>query len=592
MKKLLFFLSILWLLVWSIKAQNNRIIDSLRATLEPLSWPQRDSVLHAYLVKTGYDQEVESWLHRSLYNAHLMNGQADSALKHALKAYEIDLNLGDKIAQAADISNILAYYLDTDQPQRAIGYAEALTKLLPLEQYPYNKFVYLQNIGAIYQQVNSIEKALDFYRQAQKIAEDNGITTNLGWTYQNIAALYINNVRDTATSRTLYKKVIEITDSATEPDLLVYGYIGMALCNNHPKDSLANAIFWLQRAEAITIRLNVPRLKAEVDELLSNYYYKLGKNKEAYDYLRKYTDLKIELQRNEKAEIMAEIENQFENRLKNSELELTQQKARQANQWKNFYFILSILLIGFATGVILLLKQRSQIAVQNQKLTTQRIERLMQDQQIAVYDAQLEGEERERLRVAHELHDRVGGLLSSMKMCFEGIKTNLTAENLENVDRLFSASQMLDEAYGEVRRISHNLGGDAIDQAGLFHSIQNLAKTIEKNTGTQVELNIYLLENNLKKEVQTQIYRILQELVTNTLKYAKASKISLSVTQHHDELYLIYEDNGVGFKRDSLTSSGIGMRSIASRVQKLKGVLEINSAPKKGMSAVINVPLK
>jgi len=362
------------------------------------------------------------------------------------------------------------------------------------------------------------------------------------------------------------------------------------MCNNRPQDSLPSAIVWLLKAEAIATQLEMPRLQAEIEEILANNYYKIENYSKAYDHLRRFVDLKTDIQRNEKAEILAEIENNFENQLKDAELALSRNESKQAHMWKNVYRISSFVAAFLAIGLIMFFRQRNRLAQQNQNLAAQRISSLMQTQQINSYDAQLAGQEKERQRIAHELHDRVGGILSSMKMHFEGVKSNLTSENLENVDRFFTTSRLLDEAYQEVRRISHNLESGFIAQIGLFGSIKKLIKTVDKNTGIQTELNFFELEIPIKIEVQTAVYHIVQELVTNTLKHAKANKITVAITQHRHELNLMYEDNGMGFKKEKHIQ-GIGYRSIDNRVKKMNGQWEVTGAKKKGISFVMTIPL-
>ncbi|MDC7999326.1 sensor histidine kinase [Gilvibacter sediminis] len=231
------------------------------------------------------------------------------------------------------------------------------------------------------------------------------------------------------------------------------------------------------------------------------------------------------------------------------------------------------------------------LSEENEKLEAQKVITLMKDQELRAIDAMLTGQEKERQRLASDLHDSVGATLSAAKMQFEYL--NKHQDQLENKEQFFTKTrELLDKAYRDVRSFSHAKNSGVMAQDGLLPAIHQLIKTNSIAGALEIELQQFGLNDRLDATVEISIFRIIQELITNVIKHAKASFVSISLTKHENFLSIVVEDDGQGFKGDQKTlKQGMGLSSIETRVEHWEGTMEIDSRPGKGSSILIDIPL-
>jgi PAS domain S-box-containing protein len=202
----------------------------------------------------------------------------------------------------------------------------------------------------------------------------------------------------------------------------------------------------------------------------------------------------------------------------------------------------------------------------------------------------INSEERERTRIAQELHDGIGPLLSSIKLYTEtyfnsedvNFKNNLENQILDSID----------DTIDHVSAISNNLSPHILKNFGLKTAIQKFCDKIQKST----EITIFRkvdIGDRLTEEIEVTFYRVVIELVNNTIKHANASEIGIELSKNGNTIALYYFDNGIGYKLDELLkkSKGMGLFNIKSRIESLNGELSFNSVPQKKTQLMINVPL-
>jgi len=152
---------------------------------------------------------------------------------------------------------------------------------------------------------------------------------------------------------------------------------------------------------------------------------------------------------------------------------------------------------------------------------------------------------------------------------------------------------MIDKAYDEVRRISHNLMPSDLRAGGLPAAVRQLVHELRTvhEIKTEFEL-IGFADERLDEKIELSVYRMTQELINNLLKHASASKVFIQISKFEDEVQLVVEDDGKGFNyNDSLLSSGLGLKSILSRVEQLSGQMDVVTAESRGTSVTINIPI-
>lgn len=247
--------------------------------------------------------------------------------------------------------------------------------------------------------------------------------------------------------------------------------------------------------------------------------------------------------------------------------------------------ILMIILVGFMMSLIVLYLKRKA----GYKLMLKQMEI---DRQQELLNAIINTQEKERQYFARELHDSVGQMLSAIKLNINGIKR--ANKNHEEIDSMIAQSLTLTtQSIQEVRSISHSLLPGVLLDFGLREALGQLLNNFRNETMDTVL--IYEEDQGvIDSETELALFRISQELINNTLKYASATKIKLGVTLSDSGLSYTYEDNGRGFNPKDFAAGGkrkgLGLRNIESRVQMIGGTINWISSAGNGLKVEIQVP--
>ncbi|MDZ7658290.1 PAS domain S-box protein [Fodinibius sp.] len=203
----------------------------------------------------------------------------------------------------------------------------------------------------------------------------------------------------------------------------------------------------------------------------------------------------------------------------------------------------------------------------------------------------IEGEDRERKRIAHELHDGLGQYLVAASMNLQSAKSDIDKLSKKRQNQFETGISLLKNALSETRSIAHNLMPQAISDYGLIAALKNLINNFSKSTNINFQFNHNCDELRLNDQAKINIYRIFQEIITNAIRHAECSKIDIQLQLKDDSLKLMAKDNGIGTQLDELDEeAGLGLRSIKTRVSSLKGSLDIESEPGEGMQTIITIP--
>ena len=208
--------------------------------------------------------------------------------------------------------------------------------------------------------------------------------------------------------------------------------------------------------------------------------------------------------------------------------------------------------------------------------------------------AVLEAEEAERRRIGADLHDGVGQLLTVAKLNLQalGEQLLLTSEDQRSLFR--NALDMVDESFGEVRQISHNLMPNALLKRGLTQALRDFLQKISPTGQLRVQIEVIGLdETHLAPTVENVLFRVIQELVQNIIKHAQATEVVLQLIRVDDELTVLVQDNGRGFDPAALAGdgAGIGLRNVTARMAYLGGRADFDSRPGRGATVTLEVPL-
>lgn len=206
-----------------------------------------------------------------------------------------------------------------------------------------------------------------------------------------------------------------------------------------------------------------------------------------------------------------------------------------------------------------------------------------------ILTAVLRTEEKARSTFSKELHDGLGPLLSSAKMSL----STLAREEQDPARRelLGNTSTVIEEAIRSLREISNNLSPHVLSDFGLARGIRNFIDKSVAIHGIDIRFTTNLGNERFEKDVEVIFYRIICELVNNSLKHAACSQIELTLTLAETTLTLAYRDNGRGFHSELVMDSGMGLSNISSRINSLGGSFDLDTAPGRGMKAIIRIDL-
>ncbi|MDC7999325.1 tetratricopeptide repeat-containing sensor histidine kinase [Gilvibacter sediminis] len=454
---------------------------------------------------------------------------------------------------------------------------------------PEIQFSVFLSIGSGYSDAKLYDKAIAVFEQSLALSTQLGDSAQMSYDNMNIGAMYQSkgeNVKALAKANVALPYLLKTNDISS----IAANY------NNQARayDSLGRfpeAIKLYLKADSLDIRENRRKTKAIFYENIGKLYQKINDYEKALEYLNKSYELTEETDdRLQSLKISVADTRSLLAEEKAERIIKEQESTRNQNI---AYGLGGLLFLGTIIGFLVYrnTKRKQRIAEQEKEIEVQKTEKLLKDQELSTIDAMIAGQEKERQRLASDLHDSVGATLSAAKMQFEHLKKH--RGKLDNEEEFYERTQMLlEEAYTEVRSMAHAKNSGVIAKHGLLPAVKKLARNASATGKLSVEVQDYGLDQRLEGSLEIAVFRIIQELVTNIIKHAEASEANISLTQHEDALNLVVEDNGKGFKVGKFTDKdGMGLGSIEKRVEHMEGQMEVDSTPGKGASVIIDIPL-
>jgi len=349
------------------------------------------------------------------------------------------------------------------------------------------------------------------------------------------------------------------------------------------KKDYSNAAVHLKKATALADSLRLDQvLRMDLLDLVTAEEM-LGNEHESHQYLKQYLAVNDSVQNRNNRKIANELEIKYQTQKKEALLLDQQKTIRQKN-------LLNYLLAGMVLSTFLISFLLYRTYHQKQTLQQQRISELEIEKKLSATEAVLKGEDQERTRLAKDLHDGLGGMLSGIKYSMSTMRGNLimTPENTQAFER---GMDMIDSSIQEMRRVAHNMMPEALVKFGLDTALKDFCNDINQTGALKINYQSIGMEDiRIDQTTAVTIYRIVQELVNNSIKHAAAKTAIVQLTKTNGHLSVTVEDDGTGFDTSLLKNSkGIGWSNIQNRVDFLKGKLDISSQPAKGTSVLIEI---
>jgi two-component system NarL family sensor kinase len=516
---------------------------------------------------------------------------------------------------------------------RQSNYKEALKYLLKaakiFEEINENKrsAMLYANIAAVFAEINETEKGAAYGKKAIEFAIKSKDPEALARSYYNMGAAFA--MADDKKSIEYYKKGLPYALKTQNPSMIQQGYyniangyyqIGLAK-KRMPPEATAYAdtsYHWAEKTgnplnlffgsnisaqiainnkqfdkADIYLKTTGESLKSVGSHFRNRIYYSTlallrnaqGKYKEAYEFRLKQDAYKDSVLNEERLEELKDLEAKYETDKKEKQLKIQEVELKQKTT-NNILLIGGIIALSLVS-LLVFLNYKNRIKLKNKEIIT-----LQKEKQLTATESIIKGQEEERSRLAKDLHDGLGGILSSLKYSLTSMTGNFIVS--EHSGQLFAkALETLETAISEMRRVAHSMMPEALLKFGLKDAIQNFCEGINQHGKLQINFQAYGLENRLEQSVEITIFRIVQELLNNAMKHSEATKVLVQLTKTNETLVLTVEDNGKGFDQKLLEQNkGAGISNIESRVSYLNGQIEIDSQMAVGTSIIIEIPIK
>lgn len=531
------------------------------------------------LARKHADSTSVAELKRQIGVASYFKGEYDVAASNFYASIAI-LEKNKDVKKLAPVYNDLAkLYRKTRALDRALdNYNKAATIYRDLRDTAGIAMI-LNESGVVFEYREDYREALNRYIASMQLAERTGDSLSVSYSLSNIAGVYVIQRKfDLAEQNLLRALHIRQLLKDSFAIALTYSDLGVAMNN---KGDYSKAIAYLTLSNKAAESLKYPELQSNNYNELSMVAQKQGDYQQAFQYFLKRSALRDSLYAIEKTRQIEELNSKYESAKKEQQIAEQQHRLNMQN-----YLLAGAGLFILLAGLLV----HSRVKRAQLRKETEIQQQLMLQQQLAA-KAVMEAEENERERIARDLHDGVGQMMSAAKMNLSAFESEIPFSSTEQRESFEKIIHLVDESCREVRTVSHLMMPNALLKNNLGAAIRDFA---DKLSQKKLQVNFYTegLEERFDSNIETVLYRVVQECVNNAIKHAGASRLDISLIRDKEGISGTIEDNGKGFdSTDKEKSEGIGLRNITTRIEYLKGTLDIDSSPGKGTLVALFVPL-
>ncbi|MBS1777523.1 MAG: hypothetical protein JSS64_14710 [Bacteroidetes bacterium] len=521
------------------------------------------------------------YLHFSYLDGYLLT--KNSAYKDAVKSFLNTLRLSeaykDTNMQVRCLNGVGWAYLEMNQPQESLIWLDKAAQLAEGDRrLTLLPLIYL-NKSSCWGALSQIDSA-QFYNQKSiyfsEATDDLHTMANALAIRSNIQLMHNNRMGAIQS----VEHAVEIRKHIGDPYYIVSDLTNLA--DAYSYISPQKAIVTATEAADLARKSNLKTKLAAANIMLAQVNMLAGKYKDAATILMQTVMLKDTIYQQNKAEELAEVEAKYDLEKKDAAIQLLQKEneLQDINHRNTLFQILgaSLIMLSAIVGYLLFasLQRKRRRLEEKAAQEKSRLQEMIKTQ------------EDERKRISADLHDGVSPILSAIKLNLSQIKTPEQESPCLN-----KALELIDISYQELRQLSHQLMPSILTKKGLTHALQQMANDLSTSKRLSIWVSSDLPDQRYSSEIEVNLYRIVQELVNNIVRYAEASEVQIQITHENKQLNLMVEDNGMGFDATSLqTAVGNGWSNILSRLTIVQGNIEVDTrANRRGTVVFVVVPL-
>ncbi len=505
--------------------------------------------LYEGLRTSSNDSLFAGWIYTHLGNLYCDYNDTSNALKCFTRAHELAMRYNDTSGLIQVNTALGNFYYLNDEVEKGLKYFENNVALAFVSQDESTLADSRMNAALCYTWLENYKKAQYYYQLALEHYTLLNKQADIARVYYNQATLYMD------------RKMPDSAITQLNTAINIYRLIG-------DRSALAPAM-----------------------QLLAEAYANKGNFLKAYELHLEYSQIADSLLNAEKVNSIAEMQTKYETEKKEQQISLLDAQGKTRTAQRNFFIAGSaVLLLGLFILALFYL-QRNKLAKKNALIAEQKIETLLNETELKTYNAMIEGQEDERKRIASDLHDRLGSMLATVKLLFSSLDTKIDTIQKDNNEQFSTAKNLLDEACSEVRRISHNLSSGIVMSFGLVPALEELCHSVNQSKLIKCKLMAFGMDERLDQSIELGVYRMVQEVFSNILKHAKATRVTVQLNHVEGSLNVTIEDDGTGFNvEEKRKSGGMGLQNLEKRAAQLNGIYTVDSHPGKGTISIIEIP--
>ncbi|WP_299364979.1 tetratricopeptide repeat protein [Winogradskyella sp.] len=537
------------------------------------------------LLEKHKDEKRVAIINISLGAIYLRQGNYEKTISTLTESASFFEASNDNLNAAKCYSNISSAFAELDNFEKAIEYSEKALEIFNKNNLTQFQLITLPNLATQHYKQGDTVKAINYYNEAEQLAKSVNDKRSLSMTYNNLGNIYLET--DVVKSKAYLEKALALKNelnltSGIEITKSNLGYIYLKNKDYKTATSLLNeALVNVKGKQQVFVYNN-----------LSKAYRGLNNFPKALEFSEKAKTLNDSLLSADNQKTILDIQTKYETEKKEKEILQLQTENLQANykrkQNRNLLLATLVVLCLLCLFIYLQLKnaRRKRIILeQEHTIKAQELEQKLHEQELDGIDAILDAQEEERSKMASDLHDNLGSKVATLKLYLESY------DNKDDFSGFYNKlKKLMNDTYNEIRSISKNKNFGAQIDKGLIPSTKSIAKQISDSKKIDIKVINVDVNKRIENTLEIQIFRIIQELLTNIIKHSSATEAIVQFSEHDNTLNIVVEDNGKGFDINAV-KTGIGLINIEKRITKIDGELVIDSSQGNGTTIILNIPL-